>query len=102
MPIGLHYPSTTSQVTFQNLLEHNDFACKLGIKIIIAMLIFSTSAIKRKPKQKISSNKNKNKILFSLKYLNFLGRILKFSQALFHSCLFFSQKKKVSHTFLQI
>jgi hypothetical protein len=58
---------------FQNLLEHNDFACKLGIKIIIAMLIFSTSAIKKKPKQKISSSKKlKNNLVF-IKIFNFLG-----------------------------
>ncbi len=39
--------------------EHNDFPCKLVIKIIIAMFIFSISAIKRKVKKKISSNNNK-------------------------------------------
>jgi len=50
---------TTSQVMLQNFLEHNDFPCKLVIKIIIAMLIFSISAIKREVKKKISSNNNK-------------------------------------------
>ncbi len=40
-----------------NVLEHNDFACKLAIKIIHAMLVFPNGAIQRKFKQKDSSNK---------------------------------------------
>jgi hypothetical protein len=36
-----------SQVMLQNLLEHNDFPCKLVIKIIFAMLIFSSNNNKK-------------------------------------------------------
>jgi hypothetical protein len=32
----------------QSLLEHNDFACKLAIKIIHAMLVFTNDAIQKK------------------------------------------------------
>jgi hypothetical protein len=40
----------------QSLLEHNDYTCKLIIKIIHLMLVFPTCAIK-KIEQKNSSNK---------------------------------------------
>jgi len=36
----------------QSLLDHNDFACKLIIKIIPAMLVFPTCAIKKKLNKK--------------------------------------------------
>jgi hypothetical protein len=43
-----------------SLLEHNDFACKIAIKIIHAMLVFSNGAIQKKTCTKKFSNKKIN------------------------------------------
>jgi hypothetical protein len=77
-----HFPTNSNSVLsivakdnlfkLHNVLEHNDIACKLAIKIIHAMLGYSNGAIQRKFKQKNASNKIFKINLVFTKIFNFL------------------------------